>query len=100
MEFSFIPRRRINDVIFSLRLLMEMYQDMQVEIHMVFIDLEKTYDWVATQEIWSCLSKKGLPEKYVILVMEIYEDMETKMKVSVSITGSFSSSSGSTRDQS
>ncbi len=35
---------------------------------MVFIDLEKAFDKIPKQEVWSCLNGRGVPEKYMNLV--------------------------------
>ncbi|KAG8212777.1 hypothetical protein J437_LFUL019743 [Ladona fulva] len=40
-QFRFMPRRSTTDAIFALRRLTERHKEMQVNIHMVFIDLEK-----------------------------------------------------------
>ena len=40
---------------------------------MVFIDLEKAYDRVPRQEVWRCMREKGVPEKYVMIVQDMYE---------------------------
>ena len=45
-QFGFMPGRSIMDAVFSLRVIMEKYREGQKGLHMVFIDLEKAYDWV------------------------------------------------------
>ena len=54
---------------------------------MVFIDLEKAYDKVPGQEVWRCLWEQGVPEKYVRLVKDTYEDARTQVKTSIGVTG-------------
>ena len=56
---------------------------MQKELHLVFIDLEKAYDRVPRQEVWRCLREQGVPEKYVRLVKDTYEDARTQVKTSI-----------------
>ena len=53
---------------------------------MVFIDLEKAYDRVPRQEVWRCMREKGVPEKYVMIVQDMYEGARTRVKSSVGIT--------------
>ena len=45
-QFGFMPGRSTMDAVFSLRVIMEKYREGQKGLHMVFIDLEKAYDWV------------------------------------------------------
>ena len=59
------------------------HREMQKELHMVFIDLEKAYDRVPRQEVWRCLREQDVPEKYVRLVKDTYEDARTEVKTSI-----------------
>src|SRR6187551_861596 len=68
---------------------MEKCREMQVELHIAFIDLEKAYDRVPRQEVWRCMSRMGTPEKYVRLVKEMYERAETTVRCSVCRTEGF-----------
>ena len=60
---------------------------MQKALHLVFIDLAKAYDMVPRQEVWRCLREQGVPEKYVRLVKDTYEDARTQVKTSIGLTG-------------
>ena len=53
---------------------------------MVFIDLEKAYDRVPRQEVWRCMREKGVPEKYIMIVQDMYEGARTRVKSSVGLT--------------
>ena len=53
---------------------------------MVFIDLEKAYDRVPRQEVWRCTREKGVPEKYVMIIQDMYEGVRTRVKRSVGLT--------------
>ena len=50
---------------------------------MVFIDLEKACDRVPRQEVWRRMGEKGVPEKYVMIVQDMYEGARTRVKSSV-----------------
>ncbi|KAK3545605.1 hypothetical protein QTP70_008208 [Hemibagrus guttatus] len=56
---------------------MEKYRDGQRELHCVFADLEKAYDRVPGEELWYCMRKSGVAEKYVRVVQDMYERSRT-----------------------
>ena len=76
------------DAIFAARQLMEKHREMQKELHMV---IEGIYASVTRQEVW-CLREQGVPEKYVCLVKDTYEDTRTQVNTSVGVTGKISCS--------
>ena len=45
-QFGFMPGRGTTDAMFAARQVIEKHREMQKELHMVFIDLEKAYDKV------------------------------------------------------
>ena len=73
---------------------MEKYAERQRELHLVFIDLEKAYDRVPRQEVWRCMREKGVSEKYVRLVQDMYAGATTQVKSSVGTTEKFNVSQG------
>ena len=85
-HFGFMPGRGTTDAIFAARQVIEKHREMQKELHLVFIDLEKAYDRVPRQ-VWRCLREQGVPEKYVRLVKDNYEDARTQVKTSIGLTG-------------
>ncbi|KAK3545942.1 hypothetical protein QTP70_016954, partial [Hemibagrus guttatus] len=72
-QYDFMPRKRTTDAIFALRILMEKYRDGQRELHCLFVDLEKAYDRVPREELWYCIRKSGVAEKYVRVVQDMCE---------------------------
>ncbi|KAK3538805.1 hypothetical protein QTP86_015932 [Hemibagrus guttatus] len=69
--------------------LMEKYRDGQRELHCVFVDLEKAYDRVPREELWYCMRKSGVAEKYVRVVQDMYERSRTVVRCAVGQTEEF-----------
>ncbi|KAK3536886.1 hypothetical protein QTP86_027004 [Hemibagrus guttatus] len=88
-QYGFMPRKSTTDAIFALRILMEKYRDGQRELHCVFVDLEKAYDRVPREELWYCMRKSGVAEKYVRVVQDMYERSRTVVRCAVSQTEEF-----------
>ncbi|KAK3566533.1 hypothetical protein QTP86_034036 [Hemibagrus guttatus] len=88
-QYGFMPRKSTTDAIFALRMLMEKYRDGQRELHCVFVDLEKAYDRVPREELWYCMRKSGVAEKYVRLVQDMYARSRTVVKCAVGQTEEF-----------
>ncbi|MCI4382174.1 hypothetical protein PGIGA_G00260740 [Pangasianodon gigas] len=88
-QYGFMPRKSTTDAIFALRILMETYRDGQRELHCVFVDLEKAYDRVPREELWYCMRKSGVAEKYVRVVQDIYERSRTVVRCAVGQTEEF-----------
>ena len=55
----------------------------------MFVDLEKAYDKVPREEVWYCMRKSGLAEKYVRIVQDMYDDSITAVRCAVGVTEGF-----------
>ncbi|KAK3543987.1 hypothetical protein QTP70_032746, partial [Hemibagrus guttatus] len=88
-QYGFMPRKSTTDAIFARRILMEKYRDGQRELHCVFVDLEKAYDRVPRKELWYCMRKSGVAEKYVRVVQDMYERNRTVVRCAVGQTEEF-----------
>ncbi|KAK3509068.1 hypothetical protein QTP70_020206 [Hemibagrus guttatus] len=68
----------------------ELYtRDGQRELHCVFVDLEKAYDRVPREELWYCMRRSGVAEKYVRVVQDMYERSRTVVRCAVGQTEEF-----------
>ncbi|KAK3567194.1 hypothetical protein QTP86_012678 [Hemibagrus guttatus] len=88
-QYGFMPRKSTTDAIFALRILMEKYRNGQRELHCVFVDLEKAYDRVPREELWYCMRKSGVAEKYVRVLQDMYERSRTVVRCAVGQTEEF-----------
>jgi hypothetical protein len=77
-QFGFMPGRSTMEVIFLIRQVMERYKE-QKDLHMVFIDLEKTYDKIPKNLMWWALDKHKVPTKYVMLIKDMYDKVVTSV---------------------
>jgi hypothetical protein len=51
-QFGFMPGRSTMEAIFLIRQLMERCREQKKDMHMIFIDLGKTYDKVSRNVMW------------------------------------------------
>ena len=64
-QYEFMPEKGTTNAMFALRMLMEKYREGQKELYCVFVDLKKAYDGVPREELWYCMRKLRMAEKYV-----------------------------------
>ncbi len=85
-QYGFMPGKSTTDAMFALRVLLEKYREDQKKLHCVFVDLEKAYDRVPREELWYCMRKSSVAEKYVRVVQDMFEDSVTAVRCAVGRT--------------
>jgi purine nucleoside phosphorylase len=79
------------EAIHLLRQMIEYYREKKKDLHMLFIDLEKAYDKVLREVLWSVLVKKDVSQKYITLIKNIYDGACTSVRSYVRMITEFSS---------
>lgn len=69
-HFGFLPGRSTTKAIYHLWESMGRYNSKTRDLHIVFIDLEKTYDWVPREMLWKILWKRKV---FMFLTSKLYE---------------------------
>jgi Reverse transcriptase (RNA-dependent DNA polymerase) len=72
-----MPRRSTMETIFLIRQLMERHREQKKDLHMIFIDLEKTYDKISRNIMWWALKRKLVSTKCVTLIKDMYTNTVT-----------------------
>jgi hypothetical protein len=79
-QFGFMLGRSNMEAIFLIRQVMERYKEQKKDLHMVFIDLEKSYDKIPRNLMWWALDKHKVPTKYVTLIKDMYDKVVTSVR--------------------
>ena len=77
-QFGFVPGRGTTDAIFVVQQLQEKYLAVN---KMAFMDLEKAFDRVPRKVIWWALRKLGVEEWIVSLVLGMYGNARSRVRV-------------------
>ena len=93
-QYGLMPGKSTTDALFALRVLIKKYREGQKELHCVFVDLEKAYDKVPREDVWYCMRKSGLAEKYVRIVQDMYDGSTTAVRCAVGVTEGFEAKVG------
>ncbi|KAA3680783.1 uncharacterized protein DEA37_0007614 [Paragonimus westermani] len=76
-QAGFRSGRGCVDHIYPLRRILEHRHSYRQPTAVVFLDLRAAFDSVARNVLWSCLLRKGVPEKYVNLLRSLERDLSS-----------------------
>ena len=77
------------DAIFVMRQLQEKTLEGNQKPYCAFIDLEKTYYQLPREVVYWCLRNKGVLERLVMIVKDMYEGANTEVRTSYGNAGKF-----------
>ena len=93
-QFGFMPGKLTVEAIYLLRGLMGLLRDRKVDLHMVFINLEKAYDRVPSEVLWRCLEEKKVSPAFIRVIKDMYEGGQTSVRTSGGVSNDFAVSMG------
>ena len=88
-QFGFRKSRSTADPIFITTTLLELYKKRNAPLFTAFIDLEKAFDSINRNLLWTKLHQVGVSTKILILLQSIYEKSSSVIKVKNDISTSF-----------
>ena len=88
-QCGFRAGRSTMDMIFCIRMVMEVASLKQVPSFFLFIDLVKAYDCVSRAGLWLILEKKGVPQKFIQVLRSYYTGKEAKVAVEGTLSDAF-----------
>ena len=88
-QCGFVAGKSTTDAIQSIRIIMEKHRDSLKDLHMVLVDFEKAFDRQPRDLIWVALRKRGVPETYVRIIMDMYEGAKTRVRCPTGVTEEF-----------
>ena len=89
MQCGFMPGRGTVDALYMVRMLQEKYARKKKKLYMCFVDLEKAFDRVPRKVIEWALRKKGVEERMVKMVMEMYRGAKTRVRIGSTLSDGF-----------
>lgn len=60
-------------MIFATRQLQEKCIEHNISLYTVFTDLTKAFDSISHDSLWKILAKQGIPDKYIIVLMQLHD---------------------------
>ena len=93
-QCGFRKTRGTTDMIFTLRMALELARSKSHPLYVLFVDLAKAYDSVSRSSLWDILLRKGVPSSLVTLIRAFYSGKEARVSVEGVLSGSFSLDTG------
>lgn len=73
---------------------MEKFRDAQKDLHIAFLDYEKAFDLLPRDLIWLALRWHGVPEAYVEMFIDMYDNITTMIRCTSGLSSPFNCTIG------
>jgi hypothetical protein len=93
-QAGFGPNRSCIDQINTLRIIIEQSLAFQSPLYLLFLDYQKAFDSVDRRWIWKALEQRGLPNKFIKLIQEGYNQFSCRVLHNSQLTTPFETNSG------
>ena len=80
-QFDFMPGRSTMEAIHLVRRLVKQFWERKKNLHMIFIDLEKTYCRVSREILRMSLKARGVPIAYIKSIQDMYDGSKTHVRM-------------------
>ena len=88
-QCGFCPGRRITDQQFTLYQVFEKARELTKPVYTAFIDLEKAYDRVPRELLWSVLKEYEISGRLLAAIRSLYNDFKSHVRINGSKSDSF-----------
>ena len=79
-QCGFRKNRGTIDMIFTARQLQEKFQEQNVDLYMIIVDLSKAFDTVSREGLWKIMAKFGCPAKFIAMVRQFHDGMLARVQ--------------------
>lgn len=93
-QSGFTAGRSCIDNMFTLKQLIEKRKLVNLETHLIFIDLEKAFDTVPIQKLIEILDKSAINKHFLCAINEIYKEQANIIKISNKVSTPFRTDKG------
>jgi hypothetical protein len=93
-QAGFRSGRSTLDQVFILRTVMERSREFNQPLHICFIDLQKAYDSVNRETLWSICHAYGLSNKMIKMIKLLYEDTRAEVRIDGDLSTSIQMKTG------
>ena len=88
-QCGFRPGRGTTDQLFTLRQPFEKAWEFAKSVYTAFIDLEKAYDRVPRDLLWSVLKEYGISGRLLVVIRSLYNDCKSHVRINGSKSDAF-----------